>query len=685
MNYLIKLIAIVSLLGILTDGQAQYYIGGYIRPDRLETGQISADILKKHTDLMLLGFHPKSNGRLQVTDHQATFANGVNILGNFDGRSGVVSFNGQSGAIMNGKEDLLVSNKTFTFTTFLYTNGQSTFVPGKFIFKKQEGSKEISLRVGGSYGQLIFRVIDNGVSYQATANATITGILADQWNHVGLTFNGAASQGSQIKLFVNGVEKTMSTSSTFPAILPTVNGNFMLGENLDGYLDEVLVNDLALNSSDINQFYAGNYPFNTFNHTKTVAFWNFDDVSNPGKDLRSHVTLFNRIKSMIAGTDIKLYLTISGGEWQTAISTAAGRTNFANDINAILIDQNLDGVDVDLEWPQSNTDAAFANYSTFVLKLREVIGNTKELSLSLHPAYYRASLNAIQASDYVALQMYGPSTTWWSYTKYVEAAQAALAYGIPAQKLIMGLPFFATTGVAGEQVGYRDIIAANPSLDFGIDQILFNSKNYTFNGVNTIEKKAQYVCQNNLAGIMAWDIPLDMLDYNSSHSLLKAAIKGLNSCDSSSITVTRASYENDILNVDWTTNETNGISHFLVEMSIDKKSFQVIDSITVNKGLNKTSYSSQKNVSNVDMSISKAAFSLYSILILCCCLLRFGTSSISMKNILVPCLAIVVMCSGCSKQLNTELDNTKKAQFIRIVSISENGDKNYSAVKEVLR
>lgn len=699
MNYLIKpklrhkhilfVLTIVSFLGFLTEIQAQYYIGGYIRRDRLETAQISSDILKKHTDLMVLGFHPKSDGHLQKVDHQAVFSNGVNYMNAFDGRSGVVSFTGQAGATLNGQADLLVNNKTFTFSTWVYLNSQSTYIPGKFVFKKVDANREVSLRVGGNYGQLIFRVVDNGVTYSATANATETGILPNEWNHLAITFNGAAGQGNQVKLYVNGQAIVMNTTSVFPVALPITNSNFILGENFSGYLDEVLVNDLTLNPSDITQFYSGNYPFNTFNHTKTVAFWNFDDQNNPGKDLRSHAVLFDRIKSMIAGTNIKLYLTISGGEWQTAISTDLGRTNFANDINSILINQNLDGVDVDLEWPASNTDAGFAHYNAFVLKLREVIGSSKKLSLSLHPGYYKASMNAIQASDYVALQMYGPRATWWSYDKYVEAAQAALAYGIPKNKLVMGLPFFATTGVSGEQIGYRDIIAVNPNLDFDIDEILFNNKNYTFNGVTTIQKKAEYVCMNDLAGIMAWDIPLDMLDYNSSHSLLKAAITGLNSCGSATITSLDASFVSNTLVVNWTINKAQKLDYFLVEWSADNKTFNRLDSVSVipNDGVSEgtLSYTSIQMLDQLYSQTRQLGDSVvYSILFVVICIPVYKKRKMVAKDFLFFSIAMVLLSVGCSKQINKELEVNDKPKYVRVVMVDILGEKSYSSVIDIL-
>jgi len=75
----------------------------------------------------------------------------------------------------------------------------------------------------------------------------------------------------------------MTVTAAFSATLPTTNSDFILGEKFSGMLYEPLVNNLALGESEIDQCVLGNYPLNTFNQTKTVAFWNFDDAASPGK------------------------------------------------------------------------------------------------------------------------------------------------------------------------------------------------------------------------------------------------------------------------------------------------------------------------------------------------------------------------------------------------------------------
>ena len=91
-------------------------------------------------------------------------------------------------------------------------------------------------------------------------------------------------------------------------------------------------------------------------------------------------------------------------------------------------------------------------------------------------------------------------------------------YGIPADKLVLGVPFIGTTGVNGEQVSYSDFINGGLS-DVALDEFTYNGKTYTLNGQNTIRKKAKYACEEGYRGIMSWGSDVSV---NNEKSLLKA-------------------------------------------------------------------------------------------------------------------------------------------------------------------
>lgn len=289
----------------------------------------------------------------------------------------------------------------------------------------------------------------------------------------------------------------------------------------------------------------------------------------------------------------------------------------------------------------------------------------------------------------MALQMYGPNTTWWSYPKYVEAAQAALAYGIPQNKLIMGLPFFGTTGVAGEQVGYRDLVSANPNLNFDTDQVMYNGKNYTFNGVTTIINKTQYVCQNELGGIMAWDIPLDMLDYNSSHSLLRAAIETLNSCNAESkVVLNNAMFSNQELIVDWQLENTSGIDYCIIEYSSDSTNFYQLDSISIKSEQNESlkQFSTKVKLTSLIHSVNKTSISTLVLLLL----IGFGYQLVrKRRRIGIPLFLITFILSfhisSCQKRevFSVPSSKEKAIKFIRIKAVNNEGESLYSDIKMI--
>ena len=135
------------------------------------------------------------------------------------------------------------------------------------------------------------------------------------------------------------------------------------------------------------------------------------------------------------------------------------RTAFANNLKSVLKEYEFDGVDLDIEWPTTETE--YANYSATIVKIRQILGKDVCFSVSLHPVAYKISKNAIEALDFMSYQCYGPAVMRYSYEQFVKDAEMAVEYGIPADKLVLGVPFIGTTGVNGEQVSYSDFITVS--------------------------------------------------------------------------------------------------------------------------------------------------------------------------------------------------------------------------------
>lgn len=200
------------------------------------------------------------------------------------------------------------------------------------------------------------------------------------------------------------------------------------------------------------------------------------------------------------------------------VGNATARTNFANNVKKVLEEYNLDGADLDFEWAYSSND--LANYSKAIVQLREVLGKDVFFTVSLHPVSYKISAEAIIAADFISLQCYGPSIELFSMERFKSDGKAAVEYGIPQDKLVMGVPFYGTTGTAGEQAAYFDLVGKGNLTNTSADQWSYDGKSYTLNSQKTIREKTQYVCENGFGGIMSWDLATDV-DVTHEMSLLK--------------------------------------------------------------------------------------------------------------------------------------------------------------------
>jgi chitinase len=94
---------------------------------------------------------------------------------------------------------------------------------------------------------------------------------------------------------------------------------------------------------------------------------------------------------------------------------------------------------------------------------------------------------------------------------------------LPKEKLVAGVPFYAylfqssTSAANAEGVAYRDILTRYPNQDAHLKD---NVGLAYYNGIPTIQRKAQYIVDKELGGIMIWEISQD--SSNADVSLLHA-------------------------------------------------------------------------------------------------------------------------------------------------------------------
>ena len=264
-----------------------------------------------------------------------------------------------------------------------------------------------------------------------------------------------------------------------------------------------------------------NYAFGHVNKT-------FDGVriDNPDR-LRQIVGL----KEKNAG--LKVLLSIGGwgsGGFSTMASRRHDRSDFVKDCGRIVNEYNLDGIDIDWEYPTSNAAGIdnspkdTKNFTTLMKDLRKVLGDDKLLTLASVASGEYIDFKAVsQVVDFVNIMSYDMGSapkhhaslyksehTGWMNTS--EAVEKHIAAGVPKDKIVVGIPFYGRGGsVLPSFVNYRDIPNQQgvECWDDAAEVPYLADENGTlilgYDNPRSIAIKCKYIIDNGLRGGMYWD------------------------------------------------------------------------------------------------------------------------------------------------------------------------------------
>lgn len=227
-----------------------------------------------------------------------------------------------------------------------------------------------------------------------------------------------------------------------------------------------------------------------------------------------------------ANPDIIICISLAGGalsqeqanNWSALIDNSANIPPFINKIIDYVSTNNLDGVDVDLEW-----DHVTIGYSDFVTKLKTALIPHKKLLTAALPNYTRFSNitdEALDAFDFINIMSYDATGPWnpnnAGQHSSIQFSEDGINFWkntvkIPKDKLTLGVPFY------GYDFGqnpvnsftYGEMVADNPAL---ADVDLLGQAYY--NGRPTIEAKVN-LALNQVSGIMIWELGQDSFDQYS--------------------------------------------------------------------------------------------------------------------------------------------------------------------------
>mgnify|MGYP003292057084 FL=1 len=252
-----------------------------------------------------------------------------------------------------------------------------------------------------------------------------------------------------------------------------------------------------------------------------------------------------RLKDMVAlknvNSDLKVMLSVGGwgsGRFSEMAMDRKLRRSFADDCLRVVEEFGLDGIDIDWEYPTSS--AAGISYSpedtgnfTMLMKdFRQVLGDGLLLTFASAASAEYVDFTAVEPYvDFVNIMAYDMATAPKHHSALYEseisggmtsdkAARAHLAAGMPAHKLVLGMPFYGRgSGRYADFNDFKDIkkdIEAYEIWDEKAQVPYIADTDGTlivgYDNPRSLKIKCGYIKANGLRGAMYWDYDGDDAD-----------------------------------------------------------------------------------------------------------------------------------------------------------------------------
>ncbi len=239
---------------------------------------------------------------------------------------------------------------------------------------------------------------------------------------------------------------------------------------------------------------------------------NFEPVTNSWK-------LDQIVKdAMVHG--VKVLISVGGwgydAEFEALAANPESRSVFIENLVAFVKDHQVDGIDVDWEYPGKDSSQFFL---ALIQELREALPSN--LLLTAAVASHGLNGEGIPAASF----QYFDFINVMAYDGFEHAslnhAQNALDYwltrGVPKSKVVLGVPFYSRP----LPIPYKVLVQMDPDAAF-VDEVIFEGTKITYNGIPSIQMKTE-IAMRRASGIMIWNLEYDSLDEDT--SLLNAINK----------------------------------------------------------------------------------------------------------------------------------------------------------------
>jgi chitinase len=242
------------------------------------------------------------------------------------------------------------------------------------------------------------------------------------------------------------------------------------------------------------------------------------EIANPWK-LEQYVKIAH-------ANGIKVLISVGGWGWDEQFEQLAAspktRAAFVDAVTGVVEEIELDGADIDWEYPDPG--ASSAAFTSLMQELRATLPPGTLLTAAvaaLGPNADGVGEDVFGTVDFLNVMAYDGGGGQHSPMWY---AQGALQYwqerGLTADQSVLGVPFYSRPS----ETPYRDLVEADPAAA-DVDEIDFHGTLVSYNGRETIGRKTE-LAMDQASGIMIWTVVDDTTDDTSLLHAIHVALDG---------------------------------------------------------------------------------------------------------------------------------------------------------------
>lgn len=215
-----------------------------------------------------------------------------------------------------------------------------------------------------------------------------------------------------------------------------------------------------------------------------------------------------RIVELAHAQGVQVLISVGGWGWDEQFEAMAAdpdaRARAVATLVGFVAEFRLDGVDMDWEYPDPGQSSQ--NFLALMGELRAALPRDKLLTAAVvaHGDGYGLGIPAesFELMDFVNLMAYDGDGHG-----SMEQAEQSLDYwsarGLPAEKTVLGLPFYSRPS----EISYREIVEQDPAAA-ETDTIDYFGTANVYNGIPTIQAKTRLAMQR-ASGVMFWSLDHD--------------------------------------------------------------------------------------------------------------------------------------------------------------------------------